>query len=493
MKSKNIKVILGACTIIVILISSAALAISFSERVSLENVTATELAENEEFWVNPAQSGEFYFSYYQENKYIVDRFSLDSYGIQRKQSHNVFEIESAKNSFLNKHSLVKTTASDLFANLFRDSSSLKVNYNTIGKVIWQSEEAWSIDWEKKYTDWIVNNFNVNFFEETNIAVDCADVAYALRWIFSRINKLPMGSTLMGSGKLFTNESMHEEWLKLKTNENWKKDERFLAALNYVLSNTFTHTLVIDSYPVAVNGNFLTPGAHYLNIYSEDSGHTQIVSEINREFGGLFLTFSSTPREVRELWTEYFYERIWFAKPSEGGLLKIRWLEKLNNIWVLRPANKMPGFSLEQYNPKFANNYDGFSDAVEARLGAKTTEVEKMNQAIKTLDERLRARIAVVEEGYLFCKKNDCSPNTLNYENWSTSRRDSRIVQSVVLIDLKTDWSSELFKIWLKYTENRQLLIEKKNISIDDVVSAFRTRNYSVDPRDNVLKRWGQLP
>jgi hypothetical protein len=259
----------------------------------------------------------------------------------------------------------------------------------------------------------------------------------------------------------------------------------------VLSNTFTHTLVVDSYPVAVNSNFLTPGAHYLNIYSEDSGHTQFVSEINREFGGLFLTYSSTPREVRELWTEYFYERIWFSKPSEGGLLKIRWLEKLKNNWALRPANKMPGFSLEQYNPKFADSYEGFSDAVEARLGAKTTEVEKMNQAIKTLDERLRARVAVVNDGYWFCKKNDCSPNTLNYESWSTSRRDSRIVQSVDLIDLKTDWSSDLFKIWLKYIENRHLLIENKKFSFDDIVSVFRSRSYSVDPRDKVLKRWGQ--
>jgi hypothetical protein len=79
-------------------------------------------------------------------------------------------------------------------------------------VNWDDEEVWSDAWEEKFTEWVKKEFTLDYFKKYNFATDCADVAVALRWIFARRFKLPIGIHLSGSGILFTHESMKDEWL-----------------------------------------------------------------------------------------------------------------------------------------------------------------------------------------------------------------------------------------------------------------------------------------
>ncbi len=76
-----------------------------------------------------------------------------------------------------------------------------------GEHIWTATQTWNESWEERFALWMQNETDATYFERHGVATDCADVAYALRWIFARIHGLPAGNRLSGSGQLFTNESM----------------------------------------------------------------------------------------------------------------------------------------------------------------------------------------------------------------------------------------------------------------------------------------------
>lgn len=359
------------------------------------------------------------------------------------------------------------------------------------EVIWSTREAWSMEWERAYGDWIQSAVHNAFFSYYRIAIDCADVVVALRWIFSRIHGLPVGNTFAGSKRLFTNESMRQIWRGLPTDEDWYKDQRFLTVLNYVLENTYTHSLRADSYPVAIHPDVFTAGVHHLNLYDDQSGHSMMVSEINRVMGGIFLLYSTVPRAVRDLWVDYYQQASRYSGSRNGGFLKIRWPEKHGVEWRLRPSQEMPGFSLEQYDEKFAEKYDSYSDAIEARLGVPMSPVEKFRQNLRMLNERFLARLKVVEDGYYFCRQNDCAKGSLNYENWSTPSRDEKIVQLISLLKLKSEDGVDQSQAWREYLSQQTLTIEKKTYKMSTIVRAFERGLYSSDPRDPILRRWGR--
>jgi hypothetical protein len=91
-----------------------------------------------------------------------------------------------------------------------------------------------------------------FFYKNKVATDCADVAIAARWIFARIHKMPAAQTLAEPNVLFSNESFRNAWSDLPTHEDWTQDQLFRVALDYVLDNTYTHTLWKDSCSIHIS-------------------------------------------------------------------------------------------------------------------------------------------------------------------------------------------------------------------------------------------------
>lgn len=145
-----------------------------------------------------------------------------------------------------------------------------------GTTLWKVENQWSTEWENKYAQWVRENVGPDFFQRYKISTDCADIAFAFRWIFARNNALPAANKLPGSSSMFTHESLKQEWAKLPTDSEWSKDKRFLAALNYLMRMVYTHSLMDDSYPIKISKETFIEGTHHLSIY-EHSGHTLFVS------------------------------------------------------------------------------------------------------------------------------------------------------------------------------------------------------------------------
>jgi hypothetical protein len=368
----------------------------------------------------------------------------------------------------------------------------------IDSPIWLAKEEWSWEWEKKYENWIRNSVTADFFLQNQIATDCADAAFALRWIFARINLLPAGQTLAGSGILFTNESMRSLWQDLPTHEDWHKDQRFRAALDYLLKNTYTHSLMKDLYPIAISKQALIPGTVILNLYDLETGHTEIVAEISSEENApepIKILASDAPREIRRL-NEYPLQD-WggFPVAEHSGFFHFRWPVKTAAGWVLTPDELMPEYSMEQFHPSFSEEKPTLTEAVIYRLfpNWQPNYAAFLRSQVEQALQRLRARIKIVEEGFAFCSANPCEEGTPGWESWSTPSRDKAIARLVNRINRtyqdplcnRTCRQELLDRLATPITQ-----IEGKTIDLRYALKIWDIGRYSYDPRDSIPKRWG---
>lgn len=185
------------------------------------------------------------------------------------------EVFSA--SFQSKSQLISLKNSKYQAANFSTQKQMKFFEETElpTKSLWKVTNSWDENWEEKFIKWLEAEFDKDFFVKHQIVTDCADAAFALRWIFARMNALPAANTMAGSHILFTQDSMKKEWASIPTSANWNEDELFLTGLKYIMKHAFTGTLGIDGYPILINPDVFRVGTVHL-----DGGHTMIISKIN---------------------------------------------------------------------------------------------------------------------------------------------------------------------------------------------------------------------
>src|SRR3972149_6191896 len=61
--------------------------------------------------------------------------------------------------------------------------------------VWKvGERRWTSEEERRYGQWVEENLTEDFFIRYQIPIDCADVPYAVRWIYARIAHPPAAAT-----------------------------------------------------------------------------------------------------------------------------------------------------------------------------------------------------------------------------------------------------------------------------------------------------------
>lgn len=364
-----------------------------------------------------------------------------------------------------------------------------------GEVLWEPQDEWSGFWEDKYARWVENEVDEDFFYDNRIATDCADVAFALRWIFARKNLLPIASRLVATGQVFSHVSMRKEWESLPTAKDWNKDRRFLAALDYILDQTFTHSLMRDSYPIGITSVGLVPGSYFLNL-SGDSGHTQVIYRTpvsTRPSRWLETLESDVPRRVRSIWNEVFY-RTSLARKDRSAFLKMRWPVKVAGSWTLLEGTKMPDYSEEQFNPEFMEGFDSFDEAVVARLRPNgRIPVEQLESYLATLISKFQNRKQVVEEGWAICSAQFCKEDSAEYDAWSTPSRDATLESILIMIEQlvqRFQSNRDVRERWQLALAQEVVEIQGHLLKLGDLRAIWRGRSYSSDPNDSVGRRWG---
>src|SRR4030042_1117252 len=224
------------------------------------------------------------------------------------------------------------------------------------------DRRWSVEEEIRYGKWVEENITEDFFIRHHIPVDCADVPYAIRWIYARISHLPAAATtkdLKMIGHWTT------QWGRLPTHSEWHQDRRFRKALVHMLAETTTRTIPLDTYPIRIVPDAVIPGTPFF-VTESPSGVVGRVVLDGSHVPPLQTWEATVPAKVQKLNQRNFFT----PRPEStisSGVVKFRWPVLQNGGWGYLPVKEYPFYSEEQYTSGFYEGYADFVEAVAKRL------------------------------------------------------------------------------------------------------------------------------
>jgi hypothetical protein len=294
--------------------------------------------------------------------------------------------------------------------------------------IWRvGDRRWTVEEEYQYGKWVEENVTEDFFIRYKIPIDCADVPYALRWIYSRTAHLPAAASTK-DGKWMGHWS--KEWGKLPTHSEWYKDLRFRKALLHMLSETTTRTLPLDTYPIRIEPDSVTPGTAFF-ITESHSGVIGHVILDGRSVHPLQTWEATTPAKLQKMSDRDFLT----TRPEStiySGLVKFRWPIFENGEWKYLPVEEHPFYSLEQYSGIYSDGNTDFVEAVAKRVDPTDYDPwDKMEKVLDNTAHYLMERVPIVLAGFQRCHQGGCPEGSTLWEVHSTPGRDGRII---LLID-----------------------------------------------------------
>ncbi len=381
--------------------------------------------------------------------------------------------------------------------LEREPSEATLDAARSGKnPIWATaKDQWTDQDELDYTDWYSQNVNTKILVGSGIVVDCADFAMTVRWIYAHDHQLPVANTLSGSGKLFGHWSTQAGWDNLKTDTDWRKDERFKVALKYMLKNSYTHSVIDDLYPVKLSRDWVTPGSVLLILYNASTGHTELINSLGKDANlcpkdeCISVIYGNEP-SAETAYKDQAYIRNLGEKG--GGFLRWRWPLLSGGTWKLTPKSKMPGYSLEQYSQVGADD-NSFQEYIYATIGLVISDTSRVSLAANSMFSQLLQRWNTTAMGYFMCSVQTCSPSSKLYDDFSTPSRDlrfretqSRLLSGIsqlapddpVILDLQ-NWLNQYNPVFSGPSFWAYMLNTGK---ISDLMSSDPTKSY--------FERWG---
>ena len=370
--------------------------------------------------------------------------------------------------------------------LFITTPSFAGSVNESPFQIWKAgDHRWTIEDESRYGKWVEENLAEDFLIRYKIPVDCADVPYAIRWIYARIAHLPAAATTK-DGQLIGHWSTH--WGSLPTHPEWYKDLRFRTALRHMLSETTTRTLPFDTYPIRITPDSVTPGTVFF-ITESHSGVIGHVALDGTQAHPLQTWEATVPVKLQKMNQKNFLS----SRPestTHSGLVKFLWPVFQDRQWRYLSAKDHPFYSEEQYTSDFYEGYADFVEAVAKRIDPTPYDPwEKMEKVMETLSHFLRERVSIVLAGNQKCRKGDCPEGSALWEIHSTPGRDGMITllmdhlrQIIESNHLDTESVKEKMEaIFIPISKDRM-------ITFYDVYQ--NTLWLSPHPEDSVEARWG---
>ena len=290
--------------------------------------------------------------------------------------------------------------------------------------VWKvGDRRWTVEAEVQFGKWVEENIREDFFVRHKIPVDCADVPYAIRWIYSRIAHLPAAATTKDEKWI---GHWSTEWKHLPTHSEWHKDRRFRAALLFAISETTTRTLPLDTYPIRIDPESVTPGTPFF-VTESHSGVIAHVSLDGSQAHPLQTWEATVPAKIQQMNQKSFLA----PRPEStiySGLVKFRWPVPVNGRWQYLPRKDHPFYSEEQYGSDFYQGHGDYVEAVAKRIDPKVYDPwEKMTKVMDTTARYLRQRVGIVLAGHQRCQKGACPEGSDLWEIHSTPGRDGMII------------------------------------------------------------------
>jgi hypothetical protein len=370
----------------------------------------------------------------------------------------------------------------LFFSVPSFAGTVKESSSQIWKV---GNHRWTVQEEYRFAQWVEKNITEDFFIRYKIPVDCADVPYAVRWIYARIAHLPAAATTK-DGKLIGHWST--EWRKLSTHSEWHKDLRFRKAFLHMLSETTTRTLPLDTYPVRIDPGSITPGT----VFFITESHSGIIGRVilDGSTAHPLQTWEATsPAKLQKMSERDFLT----TRPEStvcSGLVKFRWPTFKKGQWKYLPAEEHPFYSMEQYSPSLSEGHTEFAEAVAKRIDPTDYDPrDRLEKVLGNTVQYIRERVPIVLAGFKRCHKGGCPEGSDLWEIHSTPGRDGRII-------LLMDHLHHLIE--LNHLDHAAIKEMMEGISIpiqkgQSITFYHLYQNYlwlSPNPEDSIEARWG---
>ncbi len=352
--------------------------------------------------------------------------------------------------------------------------------------IWKvGDRRWTVEEEVRYGKWVEENITEDFFIRYKIPIDCADVPYAVRWIYARIAHLPAGATTKDR-QLIGHWSTR--WGTSPTHSEWHRDLRFRRALLHMLSESTTRTLPLDTYPVRIDPDSLTPGT----VFFITESHSGVIGRIVLDGSTahpLQTWEATTPVHLQKMSLRDFLT----TRPEStiySGLVKFRWPIFENGKWNYLSVTEHPFYSLEQYSGSFTEGYTDFVQAVAKRIDPVDYDPwDRMEKVLDYTVHYVRERVPIVLEGYQRCQKGKCPENSDLWEIYSTPNRDARIILLMDYLHHHIESNGLDQEAVKEMMEGISIRIQK-----DQSVTFYHLyQNYlwlSPQPGDSIEARWG---
>ncbi len=364
------------------------------------------------------------------------------------------------------------------------------------KPLWEPvRDTWTLADERAFSEWFTAEVRNDYLRGSGLNVDCADFAMTVRWIYAHDHKLPVANTLAGSGRLFGHWSTRSDWDALPTHDDWRRDARFKAALRYLLSNAYTHSIALDLYPTLLTRDFVGPGSVMLNLYSASSGHTQVVNSTARDEDFCGVDACITVLYGNEPANELVYkDAAWIVNVprDQGGLLRWRWPRRSQDHWVLTERESMPGYSLEQYEVPDLDD-DSFRNYLYERLGMEMSDETLLSLLGNGMLAQLEARDGVTRLGSYICHLQPCEPGSADYEAFSTPSRDRRFRETQAKFRelLQRIPANDPALAELRETARATALLPGRSAWSYMINQESIADRMSADPRDSLWLRWAR--
>jgi len=390
------------------------------------------------------------------------------------------------------------------------TSALLLGVSLSQAAVWQETQAWTPEFEQRFSAWVQNEFNEDIFTAGNykgISTDCADAAYFARLIFAYENKLPfvINDFTGGSGRISNQMSRFDG-----TGDSLQRVRKFM---NYVGDVTSTKSLPNDTYPVAINRTNVRGGTVWSrpritkdNIWrrvigagvKEDPGHAEVVKEVS-ETGVVHLIGSTVPKEVRKLNPT---SSLVFM-PIENTTGFRNWKQP---AYFNQQASSLPGFSLEQFNEigrggVGRRNLNNWNAEVKSLLALREESLEEnVSRQVTNVCNLVNTRVAIVlkSEARRVALNGQCM-NADDYDAYSTPSRDKRIKLTLKqIIDtaggggLTAAQKAKALKPAMDACPDIEIAPGQK-ISLYEFSMGILKKDISSNPNDSFAARWGLEP
>lgn len=337
--------------------------------------------------------------------------------------------------------------------------------------VWQTMREWTPADEQAYSNFIFKQVDPLFFKNlgqpfSNLKLDCADAAYALRIYYSKTNGLPFRT----SERAVTNTTKIFDYI---ADDNLRLSE-FIA---FTIDTSGTENLSAnDSYPVAIQS--IQPGDMFLYKIETAPGtftrHTYLIKNVNSN-GTFDVMYSTQARRDAGLPMNRI-KQYSFANPkwapnhtspddiNTWGFKRLRTPQQIGLSF-----NQIPNANTEQY--ALAKQLaDGFFDYVKnQRTTIKETANEMMTRIYEFLCHELIDRVEIVAMAQeVRTKTNNVCMDPTTFDTYSTPSRDGGILG----IYKKLYSQAALFK----QTGEWQSVDSNLQIVIDGIFNPTRTSN-----------------